>query len=458
MHNIALGDARRAHALGEMAWALAVGGKVSFTEIGLAMQGQATPASKHKRVYRFCHNENVDPAEVQKALVRLLVGEVVCKSGLLGPHAVPLAIDWHNHDNGEMSGLRVSLITGGRALPLTWREVPHSELKGRQTTIEREAIEELVELRPPNITWVFLLDCGFHAPEVLDALNGAGYFIVRSQIHPLVHSRTNCWLPVGELPVEMGELVEFGWLTWSSTTPRTVRLVAVRMPPVKQRNRRAVPPRCKHKQRGYCPLITNLPESEAAAEDVLKMYCRRFEIEHSFRDITSATLGMDMEHIHLKSAEPYSRLLCIVAVAAVVRWLVGAEIERLGLKYAYTSSRPKDGHRVLSFVRLGGYVLRETRARIDAPIELLIQRHLRPAIAKALRVTGATWRQPERTSRLEHLASTPEDLPRPARSCRRRNKQDTKPFVPCQTKAPWKRLHEHVEPSMLGLAAEPSTR
>ena len=432
LDNIELGDKRRARALGEMAWGLAVAGKVSFTEIGRAIEGKATAASKHKRVHRFCHNENVDPAAVQSALFQILVADALRRHSEPGPHVVPLAIDWHTYDNGAMCGLRVSLITGSRALPLMWYETRPSALKNRQTEIERQAIENLVRLRPPGVTWLLVLDCGFHASTVLDALGGAGYFVVRSQVHVLVHSPVDCWMRTGDLPVRMGSLVEFGWLTWSGTSPRTVRMVAARMPPVSQRNRRSSPRHKKKTQPGYCPLLTNLPEHLASAEDVLKIYLRRFEIEHSFRDIKSATLGLDMEHVHLKSVETYARLLCIVAVAEAVLWLCGAEAEHLELRYAHTSSRPRSGRRVLSLVRLGRLAI----SAIRAPIRTLIRRHLRFAILSAKRATGTTWRQPRKNCRLRTVANSPAEVPRLDRRCRRKHKGE--PFVPCQAGAGWK--------------------
>lgn len=426
LHNIRLCDFRLTRALADMAWALAVSGKVSFTEIGAAIEGRATPASNHKRVSRFCNNERVKPAAVQEALVRLLVGDALSRSKAHGPSLVTVAMDWTNYDNGEVCGLRISLITGSRALPLLWYEIPKVELKGRQTAMECKAIADLESFRPPHVTWLFLLDCGFHAPQVLDALNRTGYFIVRSQTHPLVHLPKNCWQPVGSLPVKLESLVEFGWVTWSQKTPRTVRLVVARMPPIKQRNRRAARAGTKHVQPGYCPLLTNLPEGEAIAEDVLRIYGRRFEIEHGFRDIVSSTRGLDLEHVHLKNAETYSRLLCIVALTEAILWLCGAEAERMGLKKAYSSSRPKSDRRVLSLVRLGRKAIREIRR----PLHKLVRCHLRTALEIVLAITGHTWRAPKRAYRLDNLAEAPRALPRLGSRCRRKNKGD-RPFAPC---------------------------
>src|SRR5581483_2060127 len=148
-----LGDARRARALAEMVWGLMKAGVVSFAAIGRAMTGAATAASRITRVFRFCHNEAVDPAAVQGALVNLLVGRALRPVGRIAQLAV-LSIDWHSYDNGAVSGLRVNLVTGSRALPLLWYEVHTRDLKGQQVEMQRRALRDLIAYRPPGITWV----------------------------------------------------------------------------------------------------------------------------------------------------------------------------------------------------------------------------------------------------------------------------------------------------------------
>jgi len=450
LDKIELGDVRRSRALAEISWGLVLAGRLSFTDIAAAMLGKATAASKHKRVFRFVNNANVDPADIQRAVSKAVLHEALRRNKALGPITVPVAIDWHTYDNGEICGLRISLITGSRALPLTWYETRLTELKGVQTKMEAQAIQDLAALRPPHVNWLFLLDCGFHAPEVLDALNVAGFFIVRSQVNPLVHPQSSCWLSVRDLPVQISDLVEFGWLTWSSKSPRAVRIVAARMPPAQQRSRRSYPRKSKQTQPGFCPLLTNLPEEEASALEVLQIYARRFEIEHSFRDIKSVTLGLGMEYLHLKNVETYSRVMGVVAIAELVLWLCGAEAERLGLTKKYTSSRPKNGRRVLSLVSLGRLAIGDVRV----PIGTLIRRQLVKAILSAARTISSTWRQPTRSRRLHGLAGTKEELRRLRRSCRRRSKHDTKVFEPCHAPAVWRLITSPDEDSRRGSGAK----
>ena len=121
--------------------------RVTFAAIGRCMEGTAKEASNIKRVYEFCHNVKVDPLVVQAALVHLLVGRALRTIRSI-PNVVTVAVDGHDYNNGEISGLRVSLMTGSRAIPLLWFE----------------AIQRLIELRPPGVTWLILLDSGFRSP------------------------------------------------------------------------------------------------------------------------------------------------------------------------------------------------------------------------------------------------------------------------------------------------------
>lgn len=424
--NIQLGDARRSRALGEMAWALIEAGVVSLAEIGRHLKGKADPASQIRRVFRFCSNEHVDPHVVQQALVRLLVGRAL--RGVPPEERIAMvAIDWHTYDNGAVSGLRVSLITGSRALPLLWHEVRTKDLGGQQTLIEHQMIRTLQECRPDGVEWLMLLDSGFHSSELLDLLDETGYFIVRSGVAPMVHCPGGCWCSVGDLPVKLGEIVEFGHVYWSSKHPRKVRLVAGRiaMGRKEKKGRRSSHRNYTYTQPGFCALVTNLPYEENTANDVLRLYGRRFEIEHSFRDIKNATLGMDMEHVHLREMGSYRRLMCIVAVAEAVRWLMGAEAESVGLHKKQSPSRPKDGSRVLSCVNVG----QRCRKQIKRSISAMIRDHLSKAIVTARSIVTKSWRQLTQSLELPGLARRPEDLAPLKGSCKRRRRDRIQPCI-----------------------------
>lgn len=419
VENFQLGDVRRCRALGAMVWGLMRAGVVSFAAIGRCMPGTATAASCITRVFRFCHNPGIDPKAVQAALVNLLVGRTVGHRRGLAQLAM-VSVDWHSYDNGEISALRVSLVTGSRALPLLWYEVRTAELKGKQTAIEHQALRELILYRPPGITWLVLMDSGFHSAELITLLEEAGYYAVRQAVRMLVHSSSCCWTRIGDLPVKLGQVVDFGWVHWTAADPRQLRIVAARLYHGKRprRGRRSSVRHYKYTQPGLCVVATNLSGEDYTAVAVIRIYARRFEIEHNFRDLKNATLGMDMEHVHLVETSTYSRLMCIVSVAEALLWLTGAAAESQDMHLRYTPSRPRNHRRVLSLRRLGRLCLGLIRVSID----VLIRTHLRKAIIVSPSVIGQSWRDATDSRELRDLAMTKEELGPVPRVCRWRMK------------------------------------
>lgn len=428
-----LGDARRVAAWAEMAWALMKADRISYAAIGRSMEGEANVASNIVRVANWCNNPLIDPDRIQRSLAEVLLAGA---GELRGAYRViPLAMDWHSYDNGAIEALRISLITGSRALPLFWAEIRKDDLTGRKNAIELDLLWKLTAARPAGTKLLILLDAGFRNPALLKMLHGVAYFAVRMAASVKIHTEDNCWARVSDLPVGLHQAVDFGWVHCTEEAPYRVRVVGCRITdqkPVRRGRRRRSPRRFKKTVPGLCVLATNLPSDLFEALDVIRLYARRFEIEHSFRDIKNATLGLDMEHVHLKAGTTYARLMCIVALAEICLWLVGSEAESRGLQFELTPSRPKDRRRVLSIVRVG----RECLHRIDVPVETLIRRHLWPATVRALITIGRRWQDPRQRLRTSSYAANELEVTPPPRCCTNKNKGKGE-RQPCSTTPLW---------------------
>jgi len=435
--NFKLGDVRRSRALAEMAWGLMQAPKMSFAAIGRSMESGSSPASEITRVFKFCHNSLVDPSAVQAGLINALVGQAGIALG--DRTVVTIAMDWHAHDNGRMNSLRVSLMTGTRAIPLFWAEIETTKLKGCMSQMEQDAIRELIRFRPPGLTWLILLDSGFRSPDLIQLLDEAGYYVVRSTLGTLFHSAEGCWTRVGDLPVAVGQIVEFGWGHLSRQSPLTVRLVGARIhdvkPPKPGGRRSTTHHDNKSTDPGLCIVATNLPIELVPALVVIRLYSRRFEIEHNFRDLKNASLGMDMEHVHLRDPATYERLMCIVAVAEALLWLAGSEAEKRELQRRFTPSQPRDGRRILSLRQVGHLCLR----LVKAPILQMIEEHLRSAIASVITVVGRTWKDGHDHKRLKSAIIHRADLEDLARSCDTKRRAPTRP---CTTEPRWELIRD----------------
>lgn len=430
-----LGDARRVTALAEMVWGLINAKAVTFADIGRNMAGPGKPASKITRVFNWCRNELVDPAAVQAVLARTVfeMGGTV----IAGERVVTLAMDWHSYNNGAQSSLRICLVTGSRAIPLLWHEIATSDLGGARTEIELGLVRRLIELRPAGLKLLVLLDAGFRDHRLFELLHEAGYFAVRCNSRSVVHTEECCWGPVGDLPVKVNQVVEFGWGYWHTKHLSKARFAGGRITdkkPVRSGSRGRPAAHYKRVRPGLCIVATNLPAEAVCAVELIRGYTRRFEVEHSFRDSKNATLGLDMDHTDLSDAARYARLMCIVALAELICWLVGSEVEARSMHLDLTPSRPRDGRRTLSLVRVG----RWGASRIDVNLDRLLHRHLKPAMVEAFRVIGRTWRDPMRRLIASHRARTAVSVPPMPADCR---KKANERCAPCTSRRRW-RLEE----------------
>lgn len=306
-------------------------------------------------------------------------------------------------------------MTGSRALPLLFYEFRADGLKKRMSRIEQDAIRDLLRFCPSGCKWLVLMDSGFRSPTLLALLKEAGFFVARTNTGIKFHAGDGCWRKVGSLPVKVGQALECGWAHISKDNPLSLRLIAARLYNIKppKPGRRSSHRRCRQTMPGFCAVVTNLPTEECSSQVVLRLYGRRFEIEHSFRDIKNATMGLDMEHVHLDDPATYSRLMAVVAVTEVLLWLLGSEAEENGWHRELTPCRPRDGRRVLSLVNVGRLCL----FRINSSVEDLLSKHMAQVQQRLLIVIGRRWKDATEILHLEGAARCPGELPELSRRC-----------------------------------------
>lgn len=98
------------------------------------------------------------------------------------------------------------------------------------------------------------------------------------------------------------------------------------------RKRRSVPAVVCVKRAGmkesWC-LVTSL--ADTAAEDIIHLYARRFDIEHTFRDQKDWRFGLALDYMTLGTPGRRDRMLLVLALATMFSVIVGAAGEQLGL-------------------------------------------------------------------------------------------------------------------------------
>jgi Transposase DDE domain. len=302
---------------------------LSIHAIGAAYAAVAQRQAKHgiKQVDRWLSNPAFDVARLLPSWVEFVVG---------AREEIVVALDWTDFEHDDPTTLCAYLVTRhGRATPLVWRTVPKSTIKGKRTGYEYELIELLHAMLRPEIQGTLLADRGFGGTNLYELLELLGWdYVIRFRQNILVEDEhgeqkpASAWLGSGQPKMLQKARV---------TTDRVLvpAVVVVHAQDMKQ---------------AWC-LATSLAEKKA--QEIIKLYGKRFTIEETFRDEKDLHFGMGLSATHIKSCQRRDRLLLLVAMAHALLTLLGAEREQTGLDRTLKANTTKK--RTLSLFRQGLY-------------------------------------------------------------------------------------------------------
>lgn len=335
----------------------AVLGAVVAAQSGVANIGRAEASArgvnpKHaiKQVDRFLSNEGFEVNVALADIIRFVLG--------LRPKVV-VSLDWTDYEGGNHHRIALNLVTRhGRATPLCWKTVPHSEIKNHRNDHEDALLRLFKELLPPTVTQVVVLaDRGFADVELYEMLTAElGFdFIIRFRAGMIVRD-------------------EHGTARYGSEwVPSNGR--ALRLPNAKITGKRfevtAVVAVKKARMKESWLLATSLP---AGADDIVALYAKRFTIEENFRDEKDWRFGMGSRWVKIKRADRRDRLCLILALAAILLTLLGQAGEELGLDRALRANTVK--RRTHSLFRQGREYLRGALGKLENARQSLWHRFL----------------------------------------------------------------------------------
>jgi hypothetical protein len=148
--------------------------KQTGTQAELA-RGLGNQEAAVKRLSRLLHNERLAPHRLADAVLAQALRQLPPKG------KVRLALDWTIE--GSQHLLVVSLVTGGRAVPIYWRAYAATVLKGRMRRYETAVIRRAITRVQREIGQRRLMvtaDRGFAAVTLVDVLTALGVeFILR---------------------------------------------------------------------------------------------------------------------------------------------------------------------------------------------------------------------------------------------------------------------------------------
>ena len=249
---------------------------------------------------------------------------------------IVIALDWTDFERDDHTTLCAYLVTRhGRATPLVWRTVPKSTLEGKRTGYEHEIIETLHAILRPEIRVTLLADRGFGDQNLYEVLGLLGWdYVIRFRECILVEDEhgeqkpASAWVGSGR-----AKMLRDAHVTADRTAIPAVVVV-----------------HAKNMKEAWC-LATSLDDRKA--QDVVKLYGKRFTIEETFRDEKDLHFGMGLSATHIKSAGRRDRLLLLVAIAHALFTLLGAASEQTGLDRTLKANTVKK--RTLSLFRQGLY-------------------------------------------------------------------------------------------------------
>jgi Transposase DDE domain len=302
---------------------------LSIHAIGAAYAAVAQRQAKHgiKQIDRWLSNPAFDVARLWSGWVEFVVGV---------REQIVVALDWTDFEKDDHTTLCAYLVTRhGRATPLVWKTVTKSTLEGKRTTYEHELIETLHALLRPEIQVTLLADRGFGDQVLYEMLGLLGWdYVIRFRECILVENEHGEQKPASE------------WVNGA----RAKRLKEVRV----TSDRTAIPAvvvvHATAMKEAWC-LATS--RTDLKAQDVVKLYGKRFTIEETFRDEKDLHFGLGLAATHIKKGERRDRLLFLVALAHALLTLLGAASEETGLDRTLKANTSKK--RTHSLFRQGLY-------------------------------------------------------------------------------------------------------
>jgi hypothetical protein len=268
--------------------------KQTGTQAELA-RGLGNQEAAVKRLSRLLHNERLAPHRLAEAVLAQALRQLPPKG------KVRLAIDWSIE--GSQHLLVVSLVTGGRAVPIYWRAYDAAVLKGRRRRYETAVIRRVLtrvqrEMGPRRV--LVTADRGFADVALVEVLTEMSVeFIIRVKGSTKV-SVQGQWRPLCTLGFA-------GNTRWRNLGRRAYCARAPhRLWVTLSRAREA-----KDQWETWYLISNRCRRAHATAAE----YARRFGCEQGFRD-TKWELGFAQARI--KDISAWSRLFALFALALLV--------------------------------------------------------------------------------------------------------------------------------------------
>ncbi|SCZ63779.1 IS4 family transposase [Thiohalomonas denitrificans] len=346
---------------------------VTVTALGRGIIGEVGEKHCIKRMDRLAGNEHLRQ--------QVSVAYQDMAEWILGGTVRPLIlVDWSPLSPDERFHLlRASVPVGGRALAI-YEEVHERNCLGSRS-VQTEFLATLASLLPPHCEPILVTDAGFKNPwfRAVEALGWDWIGRIRGTVQ-ITRPDEEFWVRCTRVAnvLKTGKPTYLGAFLVARSNPIECAVYGLRKPPKGRRKntRHGHKAESKHsktnaaREREPWLIVTSLPGGKTETKKVLAAYRKRMAIEENFRDTKSEYYGMGLDRSRSRSAERYSVLLLINALALFTAWLHGKVAQTKNLHWRYQANTVKS-RSVLSSVFLGLRVIR--RGELDLTSRLLAQ-------------------------------------------------------------------------------------
>lgn len=332
---------RQRESLASFVFATLLTRSASVAAIGRALAAHRHKLPKHaiKQFDRFLSNAKFVVGDALDLWIRF----VASSAGRL-----LLVIDWTEFAADGHHVLMISRVhRHSRTIPMAWITVPSKDLEGRMKDIERELLARVRRVVGPESRPTVLADRGFGDVAFYQWLRDNAFdFIVRFRKCILVRGDDGVVGRAEELVPTNGRARR---ITDADLAERGDGFATVVL--VKHRGMKD----------SWC-LATN--RDDLHADDVVRLYGRRFTTEETFRDAKDPRFGLGLSKCAIARTDRRDRMLLVIAVAIFITSVVGRIALRLDLERYVRANKPKKkSARAHSIFSLGRHVLQALATR-----------------------------------------------------------------------------------------------
>jgi len=347
--------------------ALLVGQRLSLTQLGRNLVSTARVKHNIKRMDRLLGN-----AHLHKE--RRDIYRFICQELLKGNTQPLIIVDWSElTTERDYHLLRASIPVGGRALSLYEEVHPQKDIGSPK--IQRRFLQTLQHLLPETCVPVVITDAGFRNPWFKSVIALGWDYVGRVRNRDMLKPvNTDNWEPCKTLYAKATCRARYlGEYSVVRTNPIETHLYLVKKKAKgrhqynrdKTRTSRGKSEKIARRQKEPWLITTSLCGDQGRAQQIIKLYTTRMQIEEGFRDIKSHRVGFSLSESLTRNKQRLEILLLIGALATLNTWLLGILTELKQWHYQYQSNTNKK-RRVLSTYFIGCQIARESQQKLKS--------------------------------------------------------------------------------------------